>query len=163
MVMGFQDEIDDEDYLRPSEFGNPVMQISDSSDDELRPPVRHKKESSVFKASRALENVAIKDDLDDWLNGEDETLPATKFKAPSPATSRDYEIPISRKIPEQKTEVIALEESSIESTGKGKRTKEKKGKRKSKRSSMEDRTSSDPVQDTNTVGESRVYNDYEEL
>ncbi|KAK4020801.1 hypothetical protein OUZ56_002747 [Daphnia magna] len=163
MVMGFQDEIDDEDYLRPSDFGNPVAQISDSSDDELSVPGPDKKESSVSKASRTLENVTIKDDLDDWLNGGDETLQATKFKAPSPASIRDDEMPSNRKITEKKTEVNLIEESSIELTGKSKRTKEKKGKRKSKRSSMEERTSSSPVHDTNAVGESRSFNDYEEL
>ncbi|KZS15479.1 Rab 6-like protein [Daphnia magna] len=163
MVMGFQDEIDDEDYLRPSDFGNPVAQISDSSDDELSVPGPDKKESSVSKASRTLENVTIKDDLDDWLNGGDETLQATKFKAPSPASIRDDEMPSNRKIAEKKTEVNLIEESSIELTGKSKRTKEKKGKRKSKRSSMEERTSSSPVHDTNAVGESRSFNDYEEL
>lgn len=163
MVMGFQDEIDDEDYLRPSDFGNPVAQISDSSDDELSVPGPDKKESSVSKASRTLENVTIKDDLDDWLNGGDETSQATKFKAPSPASIRDDEMPSNRKITEKKTEVNLIEESSIELTGKSKRTKEKKGKRKSKRSSMEERTSSSPVHDTNAVGESRSFNDYEEL
>ncbi|EFX77849.1 hypothetical protein DAPPUDRAFT_105818 [Daphnia pulex] len=56
MVMGFQDKIDDEDYLRASEFGNPVTQISDSSDsssdEEVPVPQPDKKEAAAYKVNK---------------------------------------------------------------------------------------------------------------
>lgn len=165
MVMGFQDEIDDEDYLRPSEFGNPVTQISDSSSDEEVPvPQSDKKEPAAYKVNQTFEDITIEDDLDDWLNDGAEKLPSTKLKVSSSSAStiKNSES-INRKIPEPKIVDVSLEELSLEVTGKSKRVKEKKSKRRSKNSSKDERRSSSPTPDTDGVEQSRPCNEYEEL
>lgn len=164
MVMGFQDEIDDEDYLRASEFGNPVTQISDSSSDEEVPvPQADKKEAAAYKVNKTVEDITIEDDLDDWLNDGAEKLPSSKLKVSSSSSSLKNNESVNRKVPEPKTVDVSLEELSLEVTGKSKRVKEKKSKRKSKKSSKDERTSSSPAPDSDVVEESRPYNDYEEL
>ncbi len=164
MVMGFQDEIDDEDYLRPSEFGNPVTQISDSSsDEEISVPQTDKKELAAYKVNKTVEDITIENDLDDWLNDGAEKLPSTKLKVSSSASSIKNNESVNRKVPEPKTVDVSLEELSLEVTGKSKRVKEKKSKRKSKKSAKDERTSSSPAPDSDVVEESRPYNEYEEL
>ncbi|XP_046644013.1 rab-like protein 6 isoform X1 [Daphnia pulicaria] len=164
MVMGFQDEIDDEDYLRASEFGNPVTQISDSSSDEEVPvPQADKKEAAAYKVNKTVEDITIEDDLDDWLNDGAEKLPSSKLKVSSSSSSLKNNESVNRKVPEPKTVDVSLEELSLEVTGKSKRVKEKKSKRKSKKSSKDERTSSSPAPDSDVVEESRPYNEYEEL
>jgi hypothetical protein len=164
MVMGFQDEIDDEDYLRPTEFGNPVTQISDSSSDEEIPVLQtDKKETAAYKVNQTFEDVSIEDDLDDWLNDGAEKLPSTKLKVSSSASSIKNNESVDRNIPEPKAVGFSLEELSLEVTGNSKRAKEKKIKRKSKKSSKEERISSSPTRGTDAVEESRHYNEYEEL
>ncbi|EFX70712.1 hypothetical protein DAPPUDRAFT_256818 [Daphnia pulex] len=122
MVMGFQDEIEDEDYLRASEFGNPVTQILDSSSDEEVPvPQADKKEAAAYKVNKTVEDITIEDDLDDWLNDGAEKLPSSKLNVSSSSSSLKNNEFVNRKVPEPKTVDVSLEELSLEVTGKSKR------------------------------------------
>ncbi|XP_046650979.1 rab-like protein 6 [Daphnia pulicaria] len=142
MVMGFQDEIDDEDYLRASEFGNPVTQISvSSSDEEVPVPQADKKEAAAYKVNKTVEDITIEDDLDDWLNDGAEKFPSSKLNVSSSSSSLKNNEFVNRKVPEPKTVDVSLEELSLE----------------------DERTSSSPAPDSDVVEESRPYNDYEEL
>ncbi|EFX63205.1 hypothetical protein DAPPUDRAFT_268880 [Daphnia pulex] len=129
MVMGFQDKIDDEDYLRASEFGNPVTQISDSSSDEEVPvPQADKKEAAAYKVNKTVEDITIEDDLDDWLNDGAEKLPSSKLNVSSSSSSLKNNEFVNRKVPEPKTVDVSLEELSLEVTGKSKRWCTRTGK-----------------------------------
>lgn len=168
MVMGFQDEIDDEDYLRPSQLSYPVTQISDSSEDELDIP-QPNRTASAYTVSQTLDDLKIEDDLDDWLNGSSEQSSSSKQKSgvatASAAIVKSDEITISRSNVETVVFENSAEETTMEVTGKSsKKTKEKKSKRKSKKSSKETgRSSNSSLVESDAIEPPRPHEEYEEI
>ncbi len=165
MVMGFQDEIDDEDYLRSSHLNHPATQISDSSDEEMQTQQSDRKVPVFYNVTQSLsEDVTVEDDLDDWLNDGSEPSASTKSK--SVVTVKNETIPSVSSLnvePKAAEEEESLEEPPVEVTSKGgKKIKEKKHKRKSKKSSKE-RSSSSPITGTDVIDQSRPYDEYEEI
>lgn len=156
MVMGFQDEIDDDDFLKPSEFGNPVAQVSDSSDEEpeILQPLPKATVAAPMKVNNFVEKVSTNDDLDDWLNGGEEpslsSVPTQKFDSFISSEKRgNFEAERLSSPDEPSSDVV---EKPI------KKHKEKKSKRKSKKSSRES-----SEMDRNSPRQSRPNNDYEEI
>ena len=157
MVMGFQDEIDDDDFLRPSGFGNPVAQVSDSSDEEpeILKPLPKAPTAAPMKVNNLVEKVAINDDLDDWLNGGEEpslsSVPIQNVDSFIPSESRGkFEAERMSSLDEPSSDVAEIKPT--------KKHKEKKSKRKSKKSSRES-----SEMDANSPRQSRPNNDYEEI
>lgn len=169
MVMSFQDEIDDEDLLRPSQHSNLVAQISDSSDEELeasqpdRPVV-------VYTVNQTLEDLNTEENLDDWLNGGSKVLTTSKSK-----TATSSNVPVKVKTDEDMPTVGSFniesisdnsaEEIQTEVTSKTiRKTKEKKSKRKSKKASKETgRSLNSSSIETATIEKSRPHEEYEEI
>jgi len=157
MVMGFQDEIDDDDFLRPSGFGNSVAQVSDSSDEEpeILQPLPKAPTAAPMKVNNLVEKVALNDDLDDWLNGGEEpslsSVPIENVDSFIPSESRGKFEAEQMSSPDEPSSDVA----EIKPT---KKHKEKKSKRKSKKSSRES-----SEMDANSPRQSRPNNDYEEI
>jgi hypothetical protein len=154
--MGLQDEIDDDDFLKPSGFGNPVAQVSDSSDEEpeILQPLPKVTVAAPMKVNNFVEKVSTNDDLDDWLNGGEEpsisAVPTVKFDSFIPSGNRgNFEAERLSSPDEPSSDVV---EKPI------KKHKEKKSKRKSKKSSRES-----SEMDRNSPRQSRPNNDYEEI
>lgn len=167
MVMGFQDEIDDEDYLRPSQLSYPVTQISDSSEDELqiRPPSRT---ATAYTVTQTLEDLNVEDNLDDWLNESSEQSSSSKQNsalatASASVLKNDEVVPAVSRL---NVETTALENSAEEevTSKSNKKTKEKKSKRKSKKSSKETGRSSNSVTvESDATEQPRPKEEYEEI
>lgn len=168
MVMGFQDEIDDEDYLRPSHLNHPVVaQISDSSDEELEEtPQPDRTAPTVHKVTQSLEDLSDEDDLDDWLNGgSEQSIKPKSSSAAVVAKKNDIVSSVNTTRPNAEPKVDDYPvEPSLEAIGKSsKKVKEKKSKRKPKKSSKE-RSCSPCHVGTDAIEQSRPYDDeYEEI
>lgn len=152
MVMGFTDDIDDEDF-RPSKVLNPVAQISDSSssDEEERGPVllQPKRASPVVNNVVVSNEASSGDELDDWLNGSGESK---KNKAPQASKSKREEV-----LPD-------LEEAPVvnQKSERNKAKEKKSSKHKSKKTSKK---SIEPSSNGNTESqlETSHNNEYEEI
>lgn len=158
MVIGFQDEIDDEDFLRPSQQLHPVTQISDSSDEEIP---RHGQTSAAHQAHPTEKSSPIEDDLDDWLNGGSQPTHSLKSHVQSSSIKEQVIKPSVTQI----TTDAWLEDTSEDVPQKtekaSKKSKEKKSKRKSKKSSKDLDRSNSPCPDVND--QSRPHAEYEEI
>ena len=129
MVMGFTDDIDDEDF-RPSKALNPVAQISDSSssDEEERGPVllQPKRVSPVVNNVVVSNEASSGDELDDWLNGPGESK---KDKAPTTSKSKKEEV-----LPELEVDLPVVNQKSERNKAKEKKSSKNKSKKTSKKS-----------------------------
>lgn len=165
MVMGFQDEIDDEDYFQPSQLSHSATQISvssDSSDEESNTPYPDRT-SFVSKVNPTREDINVENDLDEWLNGIGDSSSSNVARS-MPTTKKTSEaIPsINRLSLEPKIGKGQSDECEVTSKP-SKKTKEKKSKRKSKRSKDGERSSVSPMNENDPSELPRPYDDYEEI
>lgn len=138
MVMGFQDEIDDEDYRGSA--SNPVpLELSSSSDEESQtvtvPP-------PVSLVSNVVEDVDP--GLDDWLN-------SSQAGQPQPAA-----ILISDPVQ------VSSSSSDLAETPKASKSTKKKEKKISKRKSKKSKDSKHS-QDDDELADVNTHGDYEEI
>ena len=156
MVMGFQDEIDEDDFLETTGFGNPVAQVSDSSDEEpseILQPLPKAPLIAPMKVNNIVENLTAEDDLDDWLNGSEEPSISTVS-----IQKLDNVRPSESQIKLEPERMSSPDEPAPDVIAKSKKHKEKKSKRKSKKSSRES-----SEMDGNSPQQTRPNNDYEEI
>lgn len=166
MVMGFQDEIDDEDFLHHSSSVQPAVQVSDSSSDEseepLKPiPVQPFPRRDVEESQPVLD---VQNELDDWLNESTDQLVQTQH-ASSENLNIVHEAMVATNQACLEDKFESPEESppdEIEIYEKvTKKNKEKKAKRKPKKSKKE-RNLSDG-EGISDFQPSRAIGDYEEI
>ena len=164
MVMGFQDEIDDEDLLHHSSSAQPAVQVSDSSEEEpeesLKPlPVQLFPRRTVEESQPAFD---AEDELDDWLNEPaDHPIQTQHANSKNPNLEHEVTAATNQVCLDGKFESLvesAPEETEAKST---KKNKEKKGKRKSKKSKKE-RNSTDG-EEISDFQPARPIDDYEEI
>jgi hypothetical protein len=159
MVMGFQDEIDDEDY-RPTVSHVQPQQVDSDSDSDDEPPKRSPQPQPAVR--HPPEEVPEPDDLDDWLNSGDQFTPAASISH-VPA----LEIPPEpvRVAFESPAEVEAPE--AVPSTHKEHKSKKssKSGKKKTKKSkkSKESSESREPEDEDAEDFSPRPHGEYEEI
>lgn len=160
--MGFQDEIDDEDFLHHSSRVQPAIQVSDSSDEELetlKPVPIRLVTRPTFEASRPATDVH--DDLDDWLNEPDEQPNQTQHVSPKEVDPvHGVRIATDQMCLEDKNGSAEESDADEIETKVTKKTKDKKSKRKSKKSKRERYS---PDGEDGDFQPSRPVGDYEEI
>ena len=138
MVMGFQDEIDDEDF-RGSTSNPAPLDLSSSSDEESQAVAV---QPSLSLVSNIVEDVDT--GLDDWLNSSQVTQPQ-----PAEVMSSD---PVQ----------ISSSSSDLVDTPKANKSTKKKEKKTSKRKSKKSKESRQRPDDGDPV-DANTHGDYEEI
>jgi len=138
MVMGFQDEIDDEDF-RGSTSNPAPLDLSSSSDEESQAVAV---QPSLSLVSNIVEDVDT--GLDDWLNSSQVTQPQ-----PAEVMSSD---PVQ----------ISSSSSDLVETPKANKSTKKKEKKTSKRKSKKSKESKQRPDDGDPV-DANTHGDYEEI